>query len=396
MADTWRKARPPAGLVRDREKAMTKARRPTPADWWRLSRQAVSAWSDDYAPSMGAALSYYSVFSMGPLLLIVVSVAGLVFGQEAVRGEIFGQLRAMMGDEGAKGVEALLAGVSKPEHGIVGVLVGAVALVVGATTVFGELQDSLDRIWRAPAHARATGLWELLRTRVLAFGMVLGVAFLLMVSLVLNAALAALGKWWGGVFSEWEVAGNVLNFLLGYAVTTVAFAAIYKWIPRVPVQWHDVWLGAAVTSALFNVGRFLIALYIGKTGLASGFGAAGSVAVIFVWVYYSAQIFLLGAEFTWVYATAFGSRRTAPVATAEALADPGVPNRIESGLALGGLPAAAAAPLPAAAGIPSPAPATSGGGMPVRDLMALLLAAGAVLLLRPHRRARRTRLGRAG
>ncbi|MDP9043509.1 MAG: YihY/virulence factor BrkB family protein, partial [Pseudomonadota bacterium] len=288
---------------------MTAGTRGSLADWWKMIKRALAAWSDDYAPSMGAALSYYSVFSMGPLLLIVVSVAGLVFGQEAVRGEIFGQLRSLMGEEGAKGVEALLAGASKPEHGIIGIVLGVAVLVVGATTVFGELQDALDRIWRAPARPADSGLWGLVRARFLAFGMVLGVAFLLMVSLVLNAALAALGKWWNGAFAGWELIGQVLGFIVGYLVTTAAFAAIYKWIPRVPVRWHDVWLGAAVTSALFNVGRFLIALYIGKTGLASGFGAAGSVAVIFVWVYYSAQIFLLGAEFTWVYANTFGSMR---------------------------------------------------------------------------------------
>ena len=277
--------------------------------WWALVKQATSAWSDDYAPSMGAALSYYSVFSMGPLLLIVISVAGLIFGQDAVRGELFGQLRSMMGEQGAAGVQALLAGVSKPSHGIIGTVVGVAVLLLGATTVFGELQDALDRIWRAPARDPSGGLWGLIRTRFLSFGMILGIAFLLMVSLVLGAAMSALGKWGGSIFGSWEVLGQIVNLGLSFAITTGAFAMIYKLMPRVTVRWPDVWLGAAVTAALFTVGKSLIGLYIGKTGLASEFGAAGSVAVIFVWVYYSAQIFLFGAEFTWVYARTYGSKR---------------------------------------------------------------------------------------
>ena len=288
-----------------------------------LARKAVEAWSADYAPSMGAALSYYSVFSMGPLVLIVISVAGLVFGQDAVRGELFGQLRGLMGDQAAAGVEALLASVSKPSSGIIGTVVGVAVMLFGASTVFGELQSALDRIWRSPVAPHTTGLWVLLRTRFLSFGMILGIAFLLMISLVLGAAIAAIGRWWGPAFGSWEIVGQAVNLLLGYAVTTGAFAMIYKLMPRANVQWHDVWIGAAVTAGLFTVGRFLIGLYIGKTGIASGFGAAGSVAVIFVWVYYSAQVFLLGAEFTWVYAQTYGSMR--PVVAASLPVDAATP-----------------------------------------------------------------------
>ena len=282
---------------------------PSPRQWWDLIKGAVAAWSDDYAPSMGAALSYYSVFSMAPLLLIVISIAGFAFGQEAARGEVFGQLRGLMGDEPASAVEALLVSMAKPKHGITSTIVGVVALMIGATSVFGELQDALDRIWRAPARDRRGGLWRLVRSRLLSFGMILGVAFLLMVSLVLSAAISALGKWWGSVFAEWELLLQAANLIVGYAMTTIVFALIYKVMPRVDVRWKDVWLGAAITALLFTVGRFLIGLYIGKSGIASGFGAAGSVAIIFVWVYYSAQIFLLGAEFTWLYARTFGSMR---------------------------------------------------------------------------------------
>ena len=277
--------------------------------WWTLIKRAAAAWIDDYAPSMGAALSYYTIFSLAPLLLIVISVAGLFFGTEAVRGEIFGQLRGLMGDDAAKAIEAILTTVSKPSESITAAVIGVAVLLVGATAVFGELQDALDRIWRAPVVDTSSSLWRLLRTRLLSFGMILGIAFLLMVSLVLGAVMAALGKWWGGFFVGWEVLAQVVNLLVGFALTTVVFTMIYKLMPRVRVLWDDVWLGAVVTSLLFTVGKLLIGLYIGKSGIASGFGAAGSLVVILVWVYYSAQIFLIGAEFTWVYAHTFGSLR---------------------------------------------------------------------------------------
>ena len=287
--------------------------KPTPRlrDWLQLVKKAGIAWKDDYAPSMGAALSYYTVFSLAPLLLIVISVAGLIFGADAARGEIFGELSGMMGPQAAAAVEGMLASIRKPADSMTAAALGTGALLIGASTVFGELQDALDRIWRAPARTRS-GLWTVLRTRLLSFGMILGVAFLLMVSLVAGAAVAALGKWWGGFFSGWEVALQVINATVGFALSTLIFAMIYKLMPRVKVRWRDVWVGALVTSILFTVGKFLIGLYIGKTGIASGFGAAGSIAIVFVWVYYSAQIFLMGAEFTWVYARTFGSMRELP------------------------------------------------------------------------------------
>jgi membrane protein len=277
--------------------------------WLSLVKKAASAWVADYAPSMGAALSYYSVFSLAPLLLIVISVAGLIFGQDAVRGELFGQLSGLLGADAAQAIEGLLASVSKPAEGIASTVIGIVLLLIGATTVFGELQDALDRIWRAPARDRTGGLWGLVRARLLSFGMILGIAFLLMVSLVFSAAVAALGKWWSAAFGSWEVLAQLVNLVLGFVMSTGIFAMIYKIMPRVRVQWRDVWIGAVVTALLFTIGRFLIGLYIGKSGVASGFGAAGSLIVVFIWVYYSAQIFLIGAEFTWVYATTFGSMR---------------------------------------------------------------------------------------
>ena len=238
---------------------------------------------DDYAPSMGAALSYYTVFSLAPLLFIVISVAGFIFGEEAARGEIFAQLQGLMGAEAAASIELMLAVFNKSSQGITGTLIGAAALLFGATTVFGELQNSLDRIWRAPVAAGGGGLWHLLQTRLLSFGMVLGIAFLLIVSLMLSAALSAFGKSYGTFFGSWEVLARLVDLVVGFALTTAGFALIYKLMPRVHVGWTDVWVGAIVTSALFTLGRYLIGLYIALVGVTSGFGAAGGVIIVFVW-----------------------------------------------------------------------------------------------------------------
>jgi membrane protein len=278
----------------------------SPRQGWQLLKAAVKAWSDDYAPSMGAALSYYTLFSIAPLLLIVTAVAGWFFGDQAVRGELVGSLQYLMGEEGAKAIEGLLAAVSKPREGIVAGLIGLFVLMIGATTVFGELQNNLDRIWHAPAHEVAKGWWRLLRSRLLSLGMILGIAFLLMVSLVFDAVLQSLGKMWGTGMGK--ALAQVLNACIAFGLTTTVFAMIYKLMPRAKIEWHDVWVGAAVTAALFAIGKYLIGLYIGRSAVASAFGAAGSLVVVMVWVYYSAQIFLLGAEFTWVYAHSHGSR----------------------------------------------------------------------------------------
>lgn len=288
---------------------------PSPAQWWVLIKKTIVEWITDYAPSMGAALSYYTVFSLAPTLLIVISVAGLIFGADAVRGEIIGQLSFLMGPAAAATIQQVLASLHQRSYGVSGTLIGVVLLVVGATSVFGELQNALDRIWHASAR-ESSGLFGLIRARLVSFGMIMGVAFLLIVSLVLSAAISALGKWWAGAFGRWELLAQTVNALVGFVITTLSFASIYRFIPRVRIRWGDVWLGAAVTAMLFTVGHLLIGLYIGKTGIASVFGAAGSLVVIFVWVYYSAQIFLLGAEFTRVYAQAYGSMRGLDTAAA--------------------------------------------------------------------------------
>jgi membrane protein len=274
-----------------------------------LLRDSVNAWLDDHVPSMGAALAYYTVFSIAPLLIIVIAVAGAVFGDDAVRGEIAGQLGGLIGDQGAHAVQGLVASASVPQQGLVATAISVVLLVIGATTVFGELQSALDRIWCVPAPIEKSSIWTLLRTRLLSFGMVLGLGFLLLVSLVAGAALAALGSWWGHAFQQWEILLQASNIVVSFLLVTMLFAMIYKIMPRAAIAWRDVWIGAFATSLLFQIGKFAIGLYLGTSGVTSGFGAAGSLVVLLVWVYYSAQIFLLGAEFTWVYAHAYGSRR---------------------------------------------------------------------------------------
>ena len=273
----------------------------------RMFKQAIMAWLDDYAPSMGAAISYYTLFSIAPLLIIVIGVAGLLFDQTAVRREILEQLRELLGQEGAAAVETLLRSTSDPDKSGIAAVVGAVALLIGATTVFHELQSALDRIWRVPQRPAIPGWFAWIRGRFLSFGLILGIGFLVAVSLVLSAVLAAAGAWWNPLFGEWLGPLRALNFMVGFVVVTVLFAMIYKILPSVSIGWRDVWIGSAVTALLFNVGKMLIGLYLGTAGVTSAFGAAGSFAVLLVWVYYSAQVFLLGAEFTWVYTHEAGS-----------------------------------------------------------------------------------------
>ena len=275
---------------------------------WSLARETMTSWSEDYASSMGAALAYYTMFSIAPLLLIVISVAGLAFGEQAARGEIMDQLASLMGEDGARAVQSLLAAVNHPATGIWATLFGIGALVVGATSVFGELQNALDRIWRAPDRKSGTGVWRWLRTRLLSLGMIFGIGFLLMVSLVASAMLAAVQRWFGQYIDLGALAA-LIDFGVSFAFITVAFAMIYKLMPRVRVEWRDVWIGAVVTALLFTVGKMAIGLYIGRSAVASVFGAAASLVAMVVWVYWSAQIFLLGAEFTWVYARRLGSLR---------------------------------------------------------------------------------------
>jgi membrane protein len=280
--------------------------RQTSTSWigrqWQILLAAANAWTDDYAPSMGAALSYYTLFSLAPLLVLIIAIAGMVFGQDAAQGAIIAQLQSIMGKEGATAVQGLLKAAREPSTGIVASIVGGFLLLLGATAIFAELQTDLDRIWQVPAKEKPSGLWGWLRSRVLSFGLVLGLAFMLMISLVVSAALAASSEWLGGGAAAESVLATILNFTASFALFTVLFAMIYKIMPTAKISWHDVWMGAAVTALLFNVGKSLIGMYLAKSSVASGFGAAGSFVILVAWFYYSAQIFLFGAEYTWVYA----------------------------------------------------------------------------------------------
>jgi membrane protein len=277
-----------------------------------LAKRTVMAWLDDYAPSMGAALSYYTLFSLAPLLLLVIAVAGLLFDTEVARGQLMAQLDGLIGTEGASAIDDLLKSASRPTESVVASVLSVVTLLVGATSIFAELQSDLDRIWRAPAAAKPSGLWGLLRTRLLSFGLIVSIGFLLLVSLVVSAGLAAFGKWYGAWFPGWVITLQVLNQIVSLGFMTALFALMYRILPSARVAWQDVWRGAFVTALLFTIGKYLIGLYLGKAAVASGFGAAGSIVLLLVWVFYSAQIFLLGAEFTWVYAHSHGSRKDAP------------------------------------------------------------------------------------
>ena len=272
---------------------------------WRLYidllKQSASAWVADNAPSMGAALAFYSAFSLAPLLIIVIAIASAAYGQDAARGAIVAQLTAVVGASAAQAIQALLKGAQETTTGVVATTVGAITVLVGATTVLVELQDDLDRIWKAPPR-KGSGLLTILRARVLSLGMILAIGFLLLVSLVLAGVVAAAGKYWATMFPGAAVFLQVANFFLSLAVNTVLIAMLYKWLPNAPIAWRDVWVGAFTTAVLFAIGQIAIGVYLGRSAIASAYGAAGALVVLLLWLYYSAQIFLLGAEFTHMYA----------------------------------------------------------------------------------------------
>lgn len=269
-----------------------------PKQLWPLAKASVGAWLDDRAASMGAALAYYTAFSIAPLLIIAIGVAGLLFGRDAAQDAVVGQLQGLLGDAGGKAIEELLKSTAGFGGSILAVVIGVFTLIVGATTAFVELQDDLDRIWKAQPRA-GSGVINLIRSRLLSLGMVLFIGFLLAVSLILSAAIAALGN---SLLGGLAVLLQAITFVVSFAVVTVLFAMIYKVLPNVSIDWKDVWIGAAITALLFEIGKVLIGLYIGKSSVASSFGAAGPFVVLMLWIYYSTQIFLLGAEFTYVHA----------------------------------------------------------------------------------------------
>lgn len=269
-------------------------------EYWSIFKEAANAWVDDRAQTMGAALAFYSAFSLAPLLVIVIALAGAIYGVDAARGAVVSQFSALLGPVGADALEKLLIAAALERGGIAATVISFIVLFIGATTVLVELEDDLNQIWRAPPR-EGSGFVALLRARLLSFGLILGIGFLLVVSLLLGGVLAAVAHYW-----RFSVKDAALIFLIDFVVTiaafTVLFAMLYKWLPRVRIAWRDVWAGALTTAVLFNIGRLAIGLYLGNGAIASTYAAAGSFVVLLLWLYYSAQIFLFGAEFTWVHA----------------------------------------------------------------------------------------------
>lgn len=279
-------------------------------DIWATVKETASNWMDDEASRLAASLAFYSLLSLAPLLVILVGIAGFFLGADAARGRIAGELATVVGVEPAQSIQSILASARSPTSGILSTLVGVITLFIGASGVFGELQSSLNTIWQVKAKS-GRGIWGEVKARFLSFTMVLGVAFLLLVSLVLSSVLSAVGTRFSGALPGGEVLWQGVNFVASLAAVTVLFALIFKYIPDAQIQWRDVWLGAAVTAALFTIGKFLLGLYLGKAAVGSLYGAAGSLIALVVWVYYAAQILFMGAEFTSVQARRRG-REIAP------------------------------------------------------------------------------------
>jgi membrane protein len=293
---------------------------------WPLLRATMSDWYEDRAQRIGAALAYYTIFALAPGLVIVMALAGLMLGPGA-ESQIIGQIRELIGEQGAAAIEATIRSARNETLGATGTALALIPLVFGLWGVFGELQDGLNTIWGVtPKPGRR--IRDILKERFWSFAMVVGIGFVLLVSLVLSAWLAAVGTYVGSLLPAPATGLEALNFVISFVVITGSFALIFKLLPDVKIAWRDVWLGAAVTSLFFTVGKFLIGLYLGKSAVASAYGAAGSLVIIVVWVYYSAQILLFGAEFTKVWTKRRGSgfvpEKTAVPITQEARAEQGL------------------------------------------------------------------------
>ncbi len=274
---------------------------------WNLLKATAAEWNRDQAPRLGAALAYYATFSLAPLLIIAVSISGLVFGREAATGQIVGQIRGLVGLDTAMAIQSMIEKTNQPATNIITTIIGIVALLFGASGVFGELQQSLNIIWDIQPKPNR-GLVAAVKDKFFSFSMVLGTGFLLLISLVISAGLAGLSNIIMGFMPGMEIIAQVFNFLISMAVITSLFALIFKYVPDAKIAWADIWIGASVTALLFTIGKALIGFYIGYSSLSSTYGAAASLAVVLLWVYYSAQILFFGAEFTQVYANTYGSR----------------------------------------------------------------------------------------
>jgi membrane protein len=272
---------------------------------WLLARDAASGWLKHQASRTGAALAFYTVFSLAPVLTLSIAIAGFFFGESAARGEIVAQIGGLIGPQGAELVQSVLQNANRAGNGSIATVVSVITLILGANTALAELKSGLDQTWNVPPERRS-GFWYMIRTRLLSVGLILALGFLLLVSLVISAAVAALERFWRGEIVIDAMLGW-LNFLFAFALVAILFATIYKVLPSVKIAWRDVTIGSVVTALLFTAGKFAIGVYIGNSGLASTYGAAGSVVLLLLWVYYSAQILLYGAEFTRAFAFRYGS-----------------------------------------------------------------------------------------
>jgi membrane protein len=288
---------------------------------WSLIGETFREWYSDQAPRLGAALSYYTIFALAPVLVVVIAVAGFFLGPEAAQGRLNQQLEDLFGAQAAGVVQTMLVKAGEPRSGLVATLIGLVMLLVGATSVMLELQSALNSVWKVVPKP-GQGVAGVVKERVLSLALVISIGFLLLVSLAMSAALAAFGDALARVLPGGLILGYVLNYGVSVFVVALFFGMLFKWLPDAKISWHDVWIGACVTSLLFHVGKLLIGLYLGKASVASAFGAAGSLAILLVWIYYSSQIVLLGAEFTRIYANRYGSH---VVPSSNAMAAPSVP-----------------------------------------------------------------------
>lgn len=268
---------------------------------WQILKIAGKGWSEDNVSRLAAAIAYYTIFSLSPLLLICIAIAGSVFGEEAARGQLVGQMRSLVGDQGARVIEDAVQSASAPDVRSIASIISIAVLLFGASGVFAQLQDALNTIWNVEARPGAS-IFSLIRQRLLSFSAVLGVGFLLIVSLVVSAALTAAGSYFANVIPGHEAVWGALNALVSFTIITLLFALLFKFMPDVEVRWRDVWFGAILTSVLFVVGKTLLGVYLGRGSFGSAYGAAGSLVVLLAWIYYSAQIFLFGAELTQAYA----------------------------------------------------------------------------------------------
>jgi membrane protein len=281
---------------------------------WDMIKEAAANWSAHKDSRQGAALAYYSVFSIGPLVVIAIAIAGFVFGRDAVSGQVALTIKDLLGDTGAKAVQAMLVDASRPRAGLLATALGTGALLFAAIGVVVQLKDALNTVWEVTA-TPGSGLWYYVRSYVLSFAGVLALGFLLLISLLVTTTLAAIGKYTSGYVDAGVL--HLTNLIVSFGVVTLMFAMMFKWLPDTPIDWYDVWLGAILTTIFFEIGKLAIGFYIGRQGLESTYGAAASIIVLLIWVYYSSQIVLMGAEITHAFAKHRGSRslRTSHIGT---------------------------------------------------------------------------------